>query len=215
MKPGCQPFFDRLVDGAAPSADAALADHLRTCLDCFRLQAELRDVPRIVAALRADAPADPGEAFWRSFPGDAWAAAEVEAARPTERAPALFDRFVAWFVRPLPAAFAGAACAATVVLVIATHPPTHAPARVDRPSPAFSTAGKTDDVVLAPTDLDELDGPALRAVLDSLAGESDEADGFARAVTDDAGDLTAVQEIQALDTESLRALAVDLQKVPI
>ena len=45
--------------------DAALAAHVGSCVTCFRTLAELRDAPRLAAALRADAPAvSVSDRFW-------------------------------------------------------------------------------------------------------------------------------------------------------
>ena len=54
------------------SADAELAEHVGSCVTCFRL-AELRDAPRLAATLRADAPPLPRSpiasgTIWRRAP---------------------------------------------------------------------------------------------------------------------------------------------------
>ena len=53
----CGQVRDRAVEGHDVMVDAALAAHVGSCVTCVRTLAELRDVPRLAAALRADAPA--------------------------------------------------------------------------------------------------------------------------------------------------------------
>jgi hypothetical protein len=72
----CGRVLDRLVEGDDLSGDRSghgiLAEHLRSCVTCFRALTELRDVPRMADALRAEAPVlphppdppHPDDRFW-------------------------------------------------------------------------------------------------------------------------------------------------------
>src|SRR5580765_3802772 len=57
MAPICRQGWERAFEGGDVMADAGLAAHVGSCVTCFRTLAELRDAPRVAAALRADAPA--------------------------------------------------------------------------------------------------------------------------------------------------------------
>src|SRR4051812_40208227 len=102
----CDAMEARVLGGARPSDDPALAAHLGSCLRCFRAASELRDLPRIEGLLRASrGDADPGDGFWETFPGrvaDAWEAS----VRPIVT-PSLWSRLTGWLRLPLPAALAG------------------------------------------------------------------------------------------------------------
>lgn len=62
-----------LDEGLSPKRRELLEHHLRTCPACRRLNEQTAG---IVAAVRRDMPADPGEAFWHRF--DATLAAQLE-----------------------------------------------------------------------------------------------------------------------------------------
>jgi hypothetical protein len=136
----CELVTQRLVASVGTASrvdDPLLSAHLGSCLRCFRTAADLREVPRLQKLLleaQADAPpADPGEAFWSAFPaalGKAWnqrqrpgqpdAAAEApgQAVVAARMRPGIIDRFWAWLRLPVPAALAGAACAAMVAVMV-------------------------------------------------------------------------------------------------
>jgi hypothetical protein len=116
---------------ARAADDAALSAHIGSCLRCFRTAADLREVPRLQKLLRQaetdTPPADPGEAFWAGFPaalGQAWdqrnqpASGRSAAPAPANTRGNLVDRFWAWLRLPVPAAMAGAACAAMVAVMV-------------------------------------------------------------------------------------------------
>ena len=99
----CEEITDRLVGGVRATDDAEIAAHLGSCLRCFRLASELREVGRLASDLKAAAAApDPGEAFWASFPARV-AAAAMPASRGAA-APSAWARLAAFLRRPLPAA---------------------------------------------------------------------------------------------------------------
>jgi hypothetical protein len=63
----CARVFDRMVERGDLGGDAALAEHARSCMSCFRALAELKDVPRLKEILRASPPAGQpaaGDPFW-------------------------------------------------------------------------------------------------------------------------------------------------------
>ena len=65
LAPICRQVWERAVEGRDVSDDPTLVAHVGSCVTCFRTLAELRDVPRLAAALRAGAPAaDVSDRFW-------------------------------------------------------------------------------------------------------------------------------------------------------
>ena len=133
-KPACDEVVLRLVDGERPGDDPGLAEHLGTCLGCFRAAAELRDVPELARTMRQDAAAgraaaDPGEAFWRELAtvtGERWqslraggaTAAPAPVAAKAPASPSPWARMLGWLRLPAPAAFAAGAALAAVVTVV-------------------------------------------------------------------------------------------------
>jgi hypothetical protein len=116
----CQTVVERLIAcherGERPGDDAGLAEHLGSCLGCFRAAADLREVPRLAALLRdAEDPTkalpDPGPGFWAGFPvqvGEAFSRSVGAADLPegpgrspaaegrAARGPRPWQRLVAW-----------------------------------------------------------------------------------------------------------------------
>ena len=144
----CERIIERLVDsaGVRPTEDPQVAAHLGSCLRCYRAAADLRDVAPMTELLKAAREeslqlASPGEAFWRSFPGQvasSWAGQRQATADTADSAaPSWFAQVHAFLRRPMPAAFAGAACAAAVAFVVVT--PLRDPVRV-QPSVSELTA---------------------------------------------------------------------------
>ena len=98
MAPICRQVWERAVDDAGRDvmADPALAAHVGSCMTCFRTLAELRDVPRLAAALRADAPAaDVSDRFWDDLAARTTDAAAAALRRPARRRAARVVSFVA------------------------------------------------------------------------------------------------------------------------
>src|SRR5580765_3966595 len=89
MAPICRQGWERAFEGGDVMADAGLAAHVGSCVTCFRTLAELRDAPRLAAALRADAPAVPvSDRFWDDLAArtsDAAAAALADRPRARRR----------------------------------------------------------------------------------------------------------------------------------
>ena len=79
----CARVLDRLVDGDDLSGDGVLAEHLGSCVTCFRALTELRDTPRVAEALRAEAPVlpHPSERFWEDLAARTTLAAQAELQR--------------------------------------------------------------------------------------------------------------------------------------
>jgi len=159
MAPVCRQVWDRAVDSAGGGdvmSDAALAAHVGSCMTCFRTLAELRDVPRMAAALRADTPAAPvSDRFWDDLAARTTAAASAALAGPSKRR--------AWRVTGV-AAIVVAAAAAWVVVA------GHAPVRSGAGAPAVAAIRGGDDEESADeaVDVADLDEPALRQLLHRL-----------------------------------------------
>ncbi|HEY4392894.1 MAG TPA: hypothetical protein VGP64_02480, partial [Polyangia bacterium] len=99
----CARVLDRLVEGQEQGheigrqvddgGDPVLAEHLGSCVTCFRAMTELRDAPRVAEALRVETPALPRAAdpFWEELAArttDAVEAALDAAVAPKRTAPA-------------------------------------------------------------------------------------------------------------------------------
>jgi hypothetical protein len=209
----CEAAEARLVGGARPGDDPALAAHLGSCLRCFRTATELRDVPRLEALLRAGRPeVDPGERFWESFP------ARVTGAWQSSHAPkpSFAQRLAGWMRLPGPAAFAGAACAAGVVYLL-VRGPVEAPVSPAPPVAAVSAAepaAEAEDDAPAAVEPDEelgedflhsLDATGLELLLDPGRAEV-----TAEAVETDADGASVAEEIDLLDDAELLALSEKL-----
>jgi hypothetical protein len=95
MSPGqdetslCGRVLDRLVEGDDLSGDRFLAEHLGSCVTCFRALSELRDTPRLAEALRAEASLapPPDDRFWDDLAARTTAAAQSELQRTLPGAP--------------------------------------------------------------------------------------------------------------------------------
>jgi hypothetical protein len=82
----CARVLDRLVEGddlSGDRGDPLLAEHLGSCVTCFRTLTELRDAPRMAAALRAEAPVlpHPNDQFWDDLAARTTLAAQTELQR--------------------------------------------------------------------------------------------------------------------------------------
>jgi len=170
----CSRVFDRLVQGGDVAGDPELGEHLGSCIACFRVMSELRDVPRLSAVLRADPPALPeSERFWQDLAERTTAAAAAALADQTGPAvvarparPAIERR---WFGRGAIAGLATAAAAAAVLLLAPRRP---------EPLPARATSGGAEIAPQAPAlpdddpggtlDFGNLDRAALRRLADRL-----------------------------------------------
>jgi hypothetical protein len=156
----CRQVWDRAVEatsGRDVMEDAGLAAHVGSCMTCFRTLAELRDVPRVAAALRADAPAVPvSDRFWDDLAARTTAAVSAEMAGPPKRR--------VWQVTGV-AAIVAAAAAAWVL--VAGHAPVGSPGGGPGEVTAVA-AGYDDESAEEPVDVADLDEPALLQLLQQL-----------------------------------------------
>jgi hypothetical protein len=173
--PICRQVWDHAVEGRDVMGDAGLAAHVGSCVTCFRVLAELRDAPRLAAALRADAeaPAVP-DRFWDDLAVRTSAAAAREMASGKRR-----GLRIGGFV-----AVVAAAAAAWVLVggrapgLVATTPPG-----------AVTTAVAEEDEAGEETvDVADLDESALRRLLDRLRARAPVNLHAFAAVSDDASD---------------------------
>jgi hypothetical protein len=71
--PLCAPFIERLVDGISPANDAALREHVSSCLWCRRAEQDLLSADPLADALRAATTengtntAENNDIFWTSL----------------------------------------------------------------------------------------------------------------------------------------------------
>jgi hypothetical protein len=191
----CERFAASLIEGEKIAADPALAAHVGSCLDCFRIMTEQRDLPRIEAMLRSARPNDPGQAFWNSLSAEIVRAVEgsrlappvMDTARAPVRArPAWWARLLSWWRRPWPAALSGAMFATVAVLLVVrlNHEPIRRTSRSTSSSTSTSTSpapaveakrqssaapGEPAEGDLPDGDLAELGAADLQALLHHLA----------------------------------------------
>jgi hypothetical protein len=153
----CRQVWDRSVEGRDVMEDTALAAHVGSCMSCFRTLAELRDAPRLAAALRADAPAVPAsDRFWDDLAARTTAAASAALVdnkrRPIRRATGI-------------AAIVVAAAAAWVLF--AGRAPVVSPTASG--SVATTAGGEEEEAVdEGAVDIQDLDEPALQRLLARL-----------------------------------------------
>ncbi len=167
MAPVCRQVWERAVDstsGGDAMTDPALAAHVGSCMTCFRTLAELRDAPRVAAALRAGTPALPvSDRFWDDLAArttDAAAAALAGARPPARRR----STRIAFFVT--------AAAAAAAALLLAGRAPVGPTGAVPAPTVATVLTGADDEAADSVVDVADLDEPALRRLLDRLRTRS-------------------------------------------
>jgi hypothetical protein len=216
----CDEIALRLIGGERAADDAVLASHVGSCLRCFRVSTEIRDVPRIAALLReADGePADPGEAFWARFPETLGTAFEQRQAAPIVRAveqTSPWRRLTGWFRLPVPAFVGGAAVAAGLALVVVHRPPPSAVKSIalqaGEPAVVAQRQGQGDEEEGALLDEDDpwerlevADGKAIAKVAPRAESKT---------ASDDGTELAAspAEELEMLDADDLRAVAQALR----
>jgi hypothetical protein len=183
--PLCTRVLERLVDEGEVGSDRVLAEHLGSCVTCFRTATELRDAPRVAEALRAAAaeassPA-PGERFWNDLAVRTTAAAEaalrgLALPAPADIRPAPASsraRRSSVFTRTRAALFGTTVAAAAALVMVVHHPGTlssrapvaHGPSVVV----AAVRSAPDDETGEAAADVADLDGTALRRLLDRLS----------------------------------------------
>lgn len=218
----CRAAIQRLVESDGGPLDRDTEQHVRSCMSCFRAMSDLRDLPRVADALKAEAPeARFDDRFWEALASrttDAVSAAlagEAEAPRAVP-SPRTAPPRRAWRARLVSfGALAAAAAAGWMFMVRHPVPP--------RPEAAGSAAfalgaGRLagDDGSEAFNDVADLDANALRALLDRLgrhaptalaSGTGDETDA-ADVPSDD--EWRVSDEVADLDGDGLRRVATSL-----
>ena len=160
--PICRQVRDHAVEGRDVMGDAGLAAHVGSCVTCFRTVAELRDAPRLAAALRADAPAvSVSDRFWDDLAARTTTAAASAMSGGAGRRRTLRVTGVAAVVAAAAAAWVLVAGRASVV-----PPPGGVPG-----APAITAAsvgGEEDEATDEAADVADLDESALRQLLKRL-----------------------------------------------
>ena len=234
----CARVLDRLVEGDDLGGDRLLAEHLGSCVTCFRALTELRDAPRMAEALRAAAPVLPrsDDPFWDDLATRTTAAAQVElqrALQPASRAAqtvaptSRWRRSSAARVRIISVA-ATLAAAAAGFLLIARGPLRSSSGIPSTPAALVSAArsGTTapaarraaDDATTdEEADVAELDVGALHRLLDRLRPGAPAALTAPAGATGDAADVLGDdeapvnEELADLDGDELRRVASSLE----
>ncbi|HXU00766.1 MAG TPA: hypothetical protein VN903_07235 [Polyangia bacterium] len=161
MPPICRQVWERALEGGAAGrdvmGDAELGAHVGSCMACFRTVAELREVPRLAAALRAGTPpADVPDRFWDDLAARTTDAASAALRQPARHGAARLAGF---------ATLAAAVAAAVVLFAGRTGTVSH----VTAPRSAVATASVDDDMSAEDAvDVADLDDSALRRLLDRL-----------------------------------------------
>jgi len=234
----CARVLDRLVEGheigrpmgAGDGGDPILAEHLGSCVTCFRAMTELRDAPRVAEALRGETPALPGAAdhFWDQLAARTTVAVEAAldaGAEPKRTAPATREARARRSVgsRARIVSFAATlAAAAAGFLLVARHPnpsiPGMTPGLVSpvpgaRAPGASADEGMTDEEAVVA----DLDAGALRRLLDRLRPSAPAAltapsagGDSADVLGDDDGRVN--EELADLDGDELRRVARSLAR---
>jgi hypothetical protein len=158
LAPICRQVWERAVEGRDVSDAPTLVAHVGSCVTCFRTLAEMRDVPRLAAALREGAPTtDVSDRFWDDLAARTTVAAAAELRRPVRRRTARVASFV------------GFAVAAAAALVLVSGRASIGRHGVAPRTVATATAGPDDEVSSDDAvDVADLDESALRRLLDRL-----------------------------------------------
>lgn len=222
----CEEALDRLVSGIRVSDDSPLSLHVGSCLGCFRVAGDMREVSRVQAALISAKPTfDPGETFWNAMPDRVMASWDARLAPAQGPWPALWTWLRGCLRLPVPAAFAGGAMVGLVIFalsrasslsppvpgVLALSPDVAAPPTPSLQANMVTVPGSRGDLLLG-TELDEallsdLQEEELRRVLDDLGGLGATAGFDSPEAEVELTELpSAVEEIDGLDLRSLRVL---------
>jgi hypothetical protein len=202
MAPVCRQVFERAVGSGSGAdevmADATLAAHVGSCVTCFRTLGELRDAPRLAAALRADAPAVVvPDRFWDDLAARTTGAAAAALTSGARRRRVLR-------VSGFASTFAAAAAALLLVLGRGHVTPTAVgPGTTSRPV-AAGVGAIDDEAAGEGADVADLDESALRRLLDRLRAQAP-ANAAALAAGGDAQDADI-----ALDDEGVSDELADL-----
>jgi hypothetical protein len=237
----CARVLDRLVEGQEigrqvqgedEGADPALAEHLGSCVTCFRAMTELRDAPRVAEALRAETPVLPRAAdhFWDELAARTTNAVEASlgaGAAPKRTAPATREARARRSGGSRARIFsftATLAVAAAGFLLVARHPTPLVsgivPGLVTPPGgPTARPGGASENEEIAgeEAEVGDLDAGALRRLLDRLRPSAPAAltapsagGDSADVLGDDDGRVN--DELADLDGEELRRVAGSLAR---
>ncbi len=222
----CRAVVERLVEAGAGPLDRATEEHVGSCIACFRVMTELRDLPRIEQALRADTPDLPvGDRFWETLAArttDASAAAlagETPLQAPPAAAPARARRVV----RSRLVSFGGLAVAAAAGWMLMVGRQTAPPPSIAPVPAAVGTGRLAADEASgeALNDVADLDAAGLRRLLTQLGahapaalagGETDGTD-VADVPADDEARVS--DEVADLDGDGLRRVATSLERAAL
>ena len=159
MPASCRQVWDRAVEGRDVMSDPTLGAHVGSCVTCFRTLAELRDVPRIAATLRAgesnEGAAQLDDGFWDDL-----------AKRTTDAASSALRRPVRSRAGRVVGFAAIAAAAAAALVLVAGRAPILTSGTGPRTAAATGVYDEAtgDDAV----DVADLDESALRRLLERL-----------------------------------------------
>jgi hypothetical protein len=201
----CTRVFDRLAEGGDLGGEPELGEHLGSCMTCFRVMTELRDAPRLAAILRADpAPMPKSERFWDELAARTLQAAEV--ANGVTAAARTGDSRPGRRYRARAAVLATAVAAAAGFLLVSRRSPPLPPVAASRASDtAVLARSLTDDEVGDVTDVTDLDGAALRRLVDRLRAAAP-----GKLTAPVGGDPTEAADLVADDDERVNDALVDL-----
>lgn len=175
----CGRVFEVLVEGDEPKSPD-LVEHLGSCMRCFRVMTELREVPRLASALRAEAPPLPEEdAFWdrlarRTVDAVSGNATAIAPAGAAPVAPPLRPKAAvrSWRFGARTLAVVSAVAAAAVLVIAPGHHVVRGPTGTGAPARAPSAAMSFGDEPWAAADVDDSDRNALRRLLDRLGASA-------------------------------------------
>jgi hypothetical protein len=203
----CASVFDRLVEGHDLGGEPELAEHVGSCMACFRVMTELRDAPRLAAMLRADPPPLPqSERFWADLAARTAQAAELAvASAPGANAPGPGRPRLGRRLRAPAVMFATAALAAGGVLMISRRSPPPPPVTARGPASAVLARTLSDDEAGEITDVTELDGVALRRLVERLRAGAP-----GKLTAPVGGDPAEAADLLADDEERVNDALVDL-----
>jgi hypothetical protein len=206
----CARVFDRLAEGDDVGGEPELTEHVGSCMACFRVMTDLRDAPRLTAMLRSDPPPLPqSERFWADLAARTTQAAELARATapsaPSANAPGPGRPRLGSRLRAPAVMFATAALAAAGVLLISRRSPPPPPVTARAPATAVLARTLSDDEAGEGTDVTELDGVALRRLVERLRAGAP-----GKLTAPVGGDPAEAADLLADDDERVNDALVDL-----
>ncbi len=220
-EPWCEEVTGRLCEGLALAEGSAASEHVRSCLSCFRVAADLRDLPRVRELMLASAVRpDPGEAFFATMAartGAAWESDRVASAADKADDPRAFaSRAFAWLRLPLPAALAGAVAAGLLFYVALRHGIDHVAELV--PTPAVEATAAVSAGLAMGGD-GEIEGTGIETLTtEDLQSLLSRTEGLVRGAPvraegeDDASTLSVAEAVELLSADELQAVWSELKQ---